>query len=103
MDMNTVMDLIQKFGLPLVMLGLVLYAFKNYLDKFIAAADKDKAEFREMVLDKDKKLAEQHEWVRHAFTEILSECRAALQSVANVVERRDPNAPRIPVNSNSRQ
>lgn len=102
MDMNTVLDLIQKFGLPLVMLGLVLYAFKNYLDKFIAAADKDKAEFRTMVLDKDQKLAEQHEWVRKSFTEILAECKTALQSVANVVERRDPSAPRIPLNSNNR-
>lgn len=102
MDMNTALDLVQKFGLPLVMLALVLYAFKNYLDKFIAASDKDKEEFRQMVADKDKKIDQHHEWAKTTFMDIISECKTALQSVANVVERRDPNAPRIPLNNNSR-
>lgn len=88
MSPDSMMDLVQKFGLPLVMLALVLYAFKNYLDKFIAAADKDKAEFRQMVLDKDIKLAEQHDWTKTTLVELVKECADALAGIKLILPKR---------------
>lgn len=89
MDPTSIGDWVTKFGLPLVMLGIVLWAFNGFLNKYISAAGEDKAAFKAMVDAKDQKLAEQHAWVRETFVDILTDCRSVLQSVAHALDRRD--------------